>query len=168
MPYLFRHGDIRVCSGSDNGRGDHDRELTLQKLAPGDASTALRGIASIRHIEVAGENALRVTGTPAELELARLVIEMAENPSAVTDDLHARELSDESSILCVVLHNADVADVAAALRKEADVRRLSVNRTHSTVMVRDAHDRASSALALVQRMEQVQNNGFATSPARCR
>ena len=128
-------------------------DLALERLGSEEALGTLRSIAGARSTEEVNERTVRITDVPEAVDLARTVIEMAEHPSEVAEQIPRRALADGTEIVCVHLRRASVRDVAQALRKEVRVKRLVANPALSTVMLRDAPAQISSALEVIRRME---------------
>ena|SRR5688572_13591011 len=131
-------------------------DLPLQQLQPADALTTLRAIADARDLEVIDEHTVRVTDTAEAVDLARMVIEMAENPTDVAEEIPTRDLTDGSVIASVRLRHASVRDVSMSLRKEVGVARIAANTRLSTVVIRDTAAKVASALDVIRRMERPQ------------
>lgn len=128
-------------------------DLVLEQLQPADALTSVRSLAEVRGAEVLDERSVRVTGDAESVAVAKLVIEVAEHPSAVAGEIPTRTLADGSVIASVRLEHASVMDVMTALRKDLGVRKIVASSTLSTVMVRDTAAQVESALALIRQME---------------
>ena len=128
-------------------------DLVLEQLRPADALTTVRSLAEVRGAEVLDERRVRVTGDADSVAVAKLVIEIAEHPSAVAGEIPTRTLADGSVIASVRLEHTSVMDVMTALRKELGVRKVVVISEPSTVVVRDTAAQVASALAVIRQME---------------
>ena len=128
-------------------------DLVLEQLRPADALTIVRSLAGVRGAEVLDERSIRVTGDADSVEVAKLVIDLAEHPSAVAGEIPTHTLADGSVIASVRLEHASVIDVMKALRKEIGIRRIAVDSKLSTVVVRDTAAQVESALAVIRQME---------------
>ena len=128
-------------------------DLVLEQLQPADALTTVRSLAEVRGVEVLDEHSIRVTGDADRVAVAKLVIDVAEHPSAVADEIPTRTLADGSVIASVRLEHTSVMDVMMALRKEVGIRKVVVSSELSTVVVRDTAAQVESALAVIRQME---------------
>jgi hypothetical protein len=117
----------------------------------------LRTITGARRLEVVDGHTVRITDVSEAVDLARTVIEMAERPSEVAEQVTPRALADGSEIVCVHIRTASVPDVMLALRKEIGVKRIAANTKPSMVMLRDTPARIASALELIRQMEAPQD-----------
>ena len=128
-------------------------DLVLEQLQPADALTTVRSLAEVRGVEVLDEHSIRVTGDADRVAVAKLVIDVAEHPSAVADEIPTRTLADGSVIASVRLEHTSVMDVMMALRKKVGIRKVVVSSELSTVVVRDTAAQVESALAVIRQME---------------
>jgi hypothetical protein len=131
-------------------------DLALESLAPPDAMTAIRTVTGARRLEVLDQHTVRVTASAADLELARIVVDLAEHPAALSDETATRQLDDGSVLTCVRLERASVPDVGTAIRKEVNVARIVMSTERTSIMLRDTPEKVASALAVVRRMEAAQ------------
>ena len=125
--------------------------LTLKELKPEDALGMLRVMVDARRLTMGDEHSVGMTDTPANIQLARRVIDMVEDPG----DEAFRQLSvaDGTVIASVRLRHASVVDVGSALRAKADLARISMNVALSTVVVRDSPERVEAALKLIRELD---------------
>jgi len=128
-------------------------DLVLEQLQPADALTTVRSLAEVRGVEVLDEHSIRVTGDADRVAVAKLVIDIAEHPSVVADEIPTRTLADGSVIASVRLEHTSVMDVMMALRKKVGIRKVVVSSELSTVVVRDTAAQVESALAVIRQME---------------
>lgn len=127
-------------------------EIALARLDPRDVMTALRSMAGTRRIEAVDEHTLRITDTPATIELARLVVDLAENPDTL-GEAAVHTLADGSALVCVALRHASIRDAMTALRAEVAVKRVAGNDTLASVMVRDTPAQVAASLAVLRRLD---------------
>lgn len=111
----------------------------------------LRVMVDARRLTMGDEHSVGMTDTPANIQLARRVIDMVEDPG----DEAFRQLSvaDGTIIASVRLRHASVVDVGSALRAKADLARISMNVALSTVVVRDSPERIEAALKLIRELD---------------
>jgi len=128
-------------------------DLVLEQLQPADALTTVRSLAEVRGVEVLDEHSIRVAGDADSVAVAKLVIDVAEHPSAVAGEIPTRTLADGSVIASVRLEHASVMDVMRALREEVGIRKIVVISEPSTVVVRDTAAQVEAALAVIRQME---------------
>lgn len=128
-------------------------DLVLERLRPADALTTVRSLAGVRGVEVLDERSVRVTGDAESVAVAKLVIDVAEHPSVVADEIPTHTLADGSVIASVRLEHTPVLDVMMALREEVGIRRIVADSALSTIVVRDTAAQVESALAVIRQME---------------
>jgi hypothetical protein len=129
--------------------------LTLKELKPEDALGLLRVMVDARRLSMGDDHGVSMTDTAANIELARKLIDMVENPGA--EAFRQLSVADGTVIASVRLRHASVRDVGSALRAEADVARIAMNVPLSTVVVRDSPERIKAALEVIREMDAAQN-----------
>lgn len=132
--------------------------MKLERLKASDAATTLRTIAGVRSLSIVDEHTVSITEAPEAVELARTVIDMAEHPSEVAEEIPTRSASDGTVIASVQLRRASAPKVMTALRREVEVRRIATI-TPSSIIVRDVPDKVAAALALIRQMEAEPSQG---------
>ena len=131
-------------------------DLSLARLPAEDALVILRSMTGSRGLRVVDEHTIKVTDSAATVELAKVILDVAEHPSDVSESVPTHELADGSVVFCVRLQHADVKDVGRALRKDVGVRKLSMEMELATIMVRDTPERVASALEEIRRLDAPQ------------
>lgn len=129
-------------------------DLDVRQVTPEDAVVALRAVAGARNVAVVDEDTVRVSGTPEELAVASVVVELLELPTDTAEQVTARVLADDSHVARVVLRHASTSDVVLALRAKIGISRFAVNAPTATILVRDTQEQVRAALDLIAAMER--------------
>ena len=127
-------------------------KVTLEQLKGPDAATILRSIAGVRGVDVVDDRTVQVTDEADTVELAKVVIGLAEHPSAV-DEVQMHSVSDGTSVVSVHLDKTPVHEVMAALRQKVAIKRVAGNDGMSSIILRDTPEQVEASLALIREME---------------
>jgi hypothetical protein len=139
-------------------RAEDSRDFDVHKIKAEAALGALRTIAGVARLEIVDTDTVRAWGTPAELDLAKVVIEFIET-SEPASAVAIQETGDDTIVARVVLENVSTKQAIGELRK-LQVRRFVVIEAVSAVLIRGTKEEVETA---VQALEALEHQGRAAS-----
>lgn len=127
-------------------------DLDVHQVKPIDTLAIVRALSGAPKIAVVDEDTIRVSGTPENLAIASVVVELLEQPTD-GEQVTTRELADGTYTARVVLSHASLEEVATRLRAMS-IRRYGLEEGTNAILVRDTKEQVQAALELIEALEQ--------------
>lgn len=127
-------------------------DLDVHQVKPLDTLAIVKVISGGK-VTIVDEDTIRVSGTPENLEIASVVVELLDQPTD-GEQVTTRELPDGSHIARAVLSHASLEQVASELRAKVRIRQYGLEDGTKAVLVRDTKEQVQAALELIAAMEQ--------------